>query len=113
MCPSSERGGTTAVTGAAGAVTVSERKKRRAPRNALIVVGIGLRIHWRESAVLILLRRLLSVPSGRAAGGGDERWRRGRLTDAPMWSRIWRIAGVSVRKAMIRIGAPQDGIVVS
>jgi hypothetical protein len=71
-------------TGAAGTVTVSGRplgtRKPRSPGNALIVVVIGLRIDRREAPAGILLGRLLAVPTGRTAGGG-ERWWCGRLTD--------------------------------
>jgi hypothetical protein len=71
--PIREKNRTAGATGATGAVTVSRRKKRRSPGNALILVVIGFRIERRESPARILLGRLLAVPSGRAAGGG-KRW---------------------------------------
>jgi len=46
----------------------------------------------------------LSQPGGpRVVASGDG------VEGSAMWSRIWRIAGVSVMNAMIRIGAPHEG----
>jgi hypothetical protein len=48
---------------------VSERKKRRSPRKAVIAVVIGLWIDRRKSPAHILFCRLFAVPSGRTAIG--------------------------------------------
>jgi hypothetical protein len=67
--------------------------------------GSSRRSRWHPGDGICHLHRV-SVPSGRAAGGGG-------VDSSPMWSTIWRIAGVSVRKAMIRIGTPHAGTCVA